>query len=166
MAEWLDKLSEVTGGGEDAVLVTVAHVRGSAPREAGAHMIVTPTRVLETIGGGNLEFKAIDKAREMLGTIGETICVKDYPLGPALGQCCGGVVTLTYEPVRASGAGWLVSHQALVAAGKKFVSVADLDGLRGRQAVPFDGTARDKVSIMMEPSIVKTAYRVMQLNPG
>ncbi|RED53857.1 xanthine dehydrogenase accessory protein XdhC [Aestuariispira insulae] len=165
MAEWLDKLSEVTGAGEDAVLVTVAHVRGSAPREAGAHIIVTKTRILETIGGGNLEFKAIDKAREILGSIGDAVCVKDYPLGPALGQCCGGVVTLTYEPVRASGTGWLVSHEALVAEGRKFISVVDLDGHRGRQAVPADSSAKDKVSIMMEPSIMKTAYRVMQSNP-
>ena len=56
---WLDDLLACRDRGEAAVMVTVASVRGSAPREAGAKMIVTAATVLGTIGGGHLEYKAI-----------------------------------------------------------------------------------------------------------
>ena len=74
------------------ILVTVTKTRGSAPREPGAWMWVGPDRVSGTIGGGQLEYMAIDAARTgRLGTL-------DIPLGPEIGQCCGGHVTLLLEP--------------------------------------------------------------------
>jgi xanthine dehydrogenase accessory factor len=83
---------------ERAVLVSVASTQGSVPREAGAWMAVFADAVLGTIGGGNLEFQAIDEARARLagaGPAGET--VTRFPLGPSLGQCCGGVVHVRFE---------------------------------------------------------------------
>jgi xanthine dehydrogenase accessory factor len=79
--------------GEPAFLVTVARAQGSTPREEGAAMLVTPLASHGTIGGGQLEFHAIDVAREMMS--GEE-CERrlDLPLGPHLGQCCGGRVEL------------------------------------------------------------------------
>jgi xanthine dehydrogenase accessory factor len=81
-----------------AVLVTVASTQGSVPREEGAWMAVFANGVLGTIGGGNLEFQAIDAARERLAqpSPAEPTIVR-YPLGPSLGQCCGGVVHLRFE---------------------------------------------------------------------
>ncbi|HEX5079209.1 MAG TPA: xanthine dehydrogenase accessory protein XdhC [Geminicoccaceae bacterium] len=78
---------------EPAVVVELAEVKGSAPREAGTHMIVTAAQSHGTIGGGNLEWEAIRRARAMLGS-GEADAGLKLPLGPELGQCCGGFVAL------------------------------------------------------------------------
>jgi xanthine dehydrogenase accessory factor len=79
-----------------ACLVQVESTQGSAPREAGAWMAVFADHIIGTIGGGHLEHQAIAEARRRLaGQPGDARL--RYPLGPALGQCCGGVVHLTYE---------------------------------------------------------------------
>jgi len=83
---------------QDAVLVTVAHTRGSVPREAGAWMAVFAHGALGTVGGGRLELDASQHARALLQHAGGARQMR-YPLGPALGQCCGGEVTLAFEPV-------------------------------------------------------------------
>lgn len=80
--------------GRAAVLVQVVETRGSAPRPAGTRMLVAAERADGTIGGGHLELKAIDEARQMLRTGDFAPRSRHYPLGPALGQCCGGAVTL------------------------------------------------------------------------
>jgi len=80
--------------GVHGILVTVARETGSAPREAGAAMLVTPEACFGTVGGGRLELQAIERARAMLAD-GEDEAMLDLPLGPALGQCCGGHVLLT-----------------------------------------------------------------------
>jgi xanthine dehydrogenase accessory factor len=81
--------------GEAAVLVEVTEALGSAPREAGTRMLVSAVRSAGTVGGGHLELKAIERARRMLA--GEAVApTAHYPLGPALGQCCGGAVTLAF----------------------------------------------------------------------
>ncbi len=77
------------------VLVTIARTAGSAPREAGTQMQVWPDRIEGTIGGGALEWQAIAKARHML-IAGQTAFSETVPLGPGIGQCCGGSVTLEY----------------------------------------------------------------------
>ncbi len=70
--------------------IVVARVRGSAPREAGASMLVWPGGQSGTIGGGALEFDAATRALEGAFAI-------EVPLGPGLGQCCGGSVSLVAE---------------------------------------------------------------------
>jgi xanthine dehydrogenase accessory factor len=86
---------------QDAVLVSVHLAEGSVPREVGAWMVVFPDAVLGTVGGGHLELQAIEEARRRLaGARGEA--VRRYPLGPALGQCCGGVVHLRFERIGAA----------------------------------------------------------------
>jgi xanthine dehydrogenase accessory factor len=85
----------------DAALVEVAEALGSTPREAGAWMIVSPERTFGTIGGGQLEFMAIDRARALLGAdrasagVSEDTATLDVPLGPEIGQCCGGRVMVS-----------------------------------------------------------------------
>ncbi|MFT5535339.1 MAG: xanthine dehydrogenase accessory factor [Burkholderiaceae bacterium] len=83
-----------------AVLVTVASVAGSAPREAGATMLVTQDSQRDTIGGGHLELRACEIARAML-MFPESRRLERFALGPSLGQCCGGVVQLVFEYVKA-----------------------------------------------------------------
>ncbi len=73
-----------------AALVEVRSAVGSTPREAGAWMLVSPTAIFGTIGGGQLEFMAIDRAREMIAAGSPKADLLDIPLGPEIGQCCGG----------------------------------------------------------------------------
>jgi xanthine dehydrogenase accessory factor len=88
---------------EDAVLVRVAASQGSVPRAAGAWMAVFARGSVNTIGGGHLEHQAMAEARARLqGRAGEPLL--RYALGPALGQCCGGVVQLQFERVAAGDA--------------------------------------------------------------
>lgn len=111
---WLDDLAAL---GEPAVLVTVAQAEGSTPREAGTRMIVTARDVLGTIGGGNLEFKAIALARERLrGESGGGVAFHRFALGPSLGQCCGGATVLALERI-APGEAWVAEAERRVAAG-------------------------------------------------
>jgi xanthine dehydrogenase accessory factor len=66
------------------------------PREPGAKMLVDATRQWGTVGGGHLELRGAETARAMLAS-GETRRLERFPLGPSLGQCCGGVVQLAFE---------------------------------------------------------------------
>ncbi|MGJ8544726.1 MAG: xanthine dehydrogenase accessory protein XdhC [Sulfitobacter sp.] len=79
-----------------AIYVQITATRGSAPRDAGTVMKVTQGGFEGTIGGGALEFQAIAKAREMLRS-GEAQHSQTIPLGPRLGQCCGGAVSLRFS---------------------------------------------------------------------
>ena len=79
--------------------IAVAGVRGSTPRAEDAGMVVTADSACGTVGGGHLELKAMELAREWL-RLGKTNAMRrHYPLGPALGQCCGGAVDLLFRPV-------------------------------------------------------------------
>ncbi len=96
LTELLERLKS-----EDGVLVTVESTRGSAPREAGTWMAVFTTGALATVGGGQLEFDAMAHARLLLKQDLRDALVR-YPLGPSLGQCCGGEVVLHFERVGAA----------------------------------------------------------------
>ncbi|EJC80600.1 xanthine dehydrogenase accessory protein XdhC [Rhizobium leguminosarum bv. trifolii WSM2297] len=80
----------------DSILVDITGTHGSTPREAGAFMLVSPTALWGTIGGGQFEFMAIHNAREMLGGAGGATTM-DIPLGPEIGQCCGGRTQLRFR---------------------------------------------------------------------
>ncbi|PBB97869.1 xanthine dehydrogenase accessory protein XdhC [Mesorhizobium sp. WSM3862] len=145
----VQSLKAFLGQAGRAALVEVAATKGSTPREAGAFMLVSPSAIFGTIGGGQLEFMAIDKARQMLfsslegamaakrpegvrseGTttapstapatppdglaailpsrgrearieVDETCATLDVPLGPEIGQCCGGRVEVLIRLVDA-----------------------------------------------------------------
>ena len=111
MNEWIDELSDLAAAGESAVLVTVAGVRGSSPREIGAKMIVTSTETIGTIGGGQLEYQSARVAVEMLDD--RDSALRSFPLGSSMGQCCGGVVEILFEPVVDGLPAWLRDLRAL-----------------------------------------------------
>ncbi len=100
---WAGQLQQLSAAGTPVVLVTVAQVRGHAPRGAGAKMLVTTDRVLGSVGGGNLEQTAVAKSRTMLAKltlIPELLTVTLNPRNGEHGvQCCGGEVTLLLEPL-------------------------------------------------------------------
>jgi xanthine dehydrogenase accessory factor len=110
-----------------SVVAEITAVRGSAPREAGAFMLVSPTATLGTIGGGALEYMVIDRARQVLrsgeaagdakavaeavgrsGARGESLHTLDIPLGPEIGQCCGGRVDIAMRRLDPAGAAALI----------------------------------------------------------
>jgi xanthine dehydrogenase accessory factor len=100
--DWLAAVTDLRTRREAGVLVTVASVRGHAPREAGAKMVVSADRSWGSIGGGNLEAVAVDRARAMLldpTTRTETFTSHlSDKAPPAHGvQCCGGEVTVLLE---------------------------------------------------------------------
>lgn len=100
MSDWIAALSRYQDTAVPAALVTMLTVRGSAPREAGTKMVVTAKEQVGSIGGGQLEFQALAIARDLLGQHGgapASPLVREFPLGPALGQCCGGSVSLLFE---------------------------------------------------------------------
>lgn len=103
--DWLDAVRSLREQRTPAVIVTLAMVRGHAPRNGGAKMVVSPGAQFGTIGGGNLEATAVARARAML-TVGTaepellTLALSDKAAGDYGVQCCGGEVTLMLEPVR------------------------------------------------------------------
>jgi xanthine dehydrogenase accessory factor len=81
-----------------AALVTLARVEGSSPREAGVRMVVRPSGGFHgTIGGGTLEFAALEAASEALRRGRGPARRRSLALGPELGQCCGGRVEWRVE---------------------------------------------------------------------
>jgi xanthine dehydrogenase accessory factor len=101
---------------EDVVLVSVAQTRGSAPREAGTHMLVSMTQTVDTIGGGHLEWEAMAHARAMLLQPAGPSLLK-LSLGASLGQCCGGVVWLVFERIAQSARDAWSDRRAAIDAG-------------------------------------------------
>lgn len=103
--DWLDALQDLRSRRIPAVIVTLATVRGHAPRNGGAKMVVSPDAVHGTVGGGNLEQMAIEQARRMLadGTAEPellALTLSDKAVTEYGVQCCGGEVTMLLEPIR------------------------------------------------------------------
>lgn len=111
------------------VRVVVAGVRGSAPREAGAAMLVWAGGQEGTIGGGALEFQAADRARRLLARGGGSEILRQ-PLGPGLGQCCGGAVTLVFET-------WDAARLAEAERAPVYLRRAEGEGAAPEQPVPM-----------------------------
>jgi xanthine dehydrogenase accessory factor len=77
-----------------AIVCELTSVRGSSPREQGTFMLVGPDTLFGTIGGGALEYMVIEHARRLIAA-GQAEEAMDVPLGPEIGQCCGGWVEVS-----------------------------------------------------------------------
>jgi xanthine dehydrogenase accessory factor len=135
-----------------AVLVTLAQVQGSSPREAGARMMVRPDgRFSGTIGGGALEWLALAEAQSMMSGPGASYRRLDKALGPELGQCCGGRVLVTLERFGAADLDRVGRLAAAERAGA-FTTIAE----------PGHPTARTIAS----PDLIAPGVRYAQLADG
>ena len=148
--EVLDRLSQ-----EPAVRVSVEVTEGSVPREMGAWMAVFADTVVGTVGGGQLEWQAMAWARQHLLRDGWSGDWRRYPLGPTLGQCCGGVVTLRFEPLTVEKAQSLAeAHSSLytpvVLFGGGHVGQAIVQAL---QPLPFALTWLDSRDGVFPPNV-------------
>lgn len=101
---WIAAVTRLRARREPGVLVTVATVRGHAPRGAGAKLVVGQTETWGSIGGGNIEAVAIDRARQLNVEPDPEpelmeFALNDKVVGPHGVQCCGGAVSLLLEPL-------------------------------------------------------------------
>lgn len=149
MSSVLHALDRLTRDGTPCVLVTVASGKGSVPREAGTKMVVWRDAFAGTIGGGHLEFKAIEIARDMLAS-SATPDLRRFPLGASLGQCCGGAATLLFEPLGARPA-WLDTMLAHERAGVPYV-VATSERGGGKAVVTATEEAGDAPHAVLAPA--------------
>lgn len=98
------------------IRVVIADISGSSPREVGAAMLVWQDGQSGTIGGGALEFEAANFARSRLGRGDAMAILSHHPLGPELGQCCGGTVVLLAETYDQTSAAQLLNQQIIARA--------------------------------------------------
>ena len=94
---WYKIIQQLESKNEDYVLITVLGTAGSTPRDCGTKMVVSKGKNYGTIGGGHLEYKAIDGAKQLLKQSDSCQKIEHFPLGAKLGQCCGGNATLMFE---------------------------------------------------------------------
>jgi xanthine dehydrogenase accessory factor len=141
MPEWIGQALDGARSGRPLAMVTVVGAQGSTPRERGARMLVWADRFTGTIGGGSLERQALDQARRLLGQDQRRHALQDYPLGPLLGQCCGGHVRLLVERLDGESLAWL---QPAAAAREPFHLVTEFEGGGMRRRLePADAAEAD-----------------------
>jgi xanthine dehydrogenase accessory factor len=100
---WIQAAADCDQNNQAFVLVTVTQTEGSTPRDGDAKMLVTPDSCHDTIGGGQLEFEAIETARQLLKKNKHCQVSREFNLAKDLEQCCGGRVTLLLECFPATG---------------------------------------------------------------
>ena len=142
---WIEMLSDLRAAGTPCVVVTVTGVEGSAPRDAGARMIITHEGLRwGTIGGGNLEHLAIDRSSELLKSGRRASVAVDYPLSERAGQCCGGKVTLFYEAFP-----WTRPRVVIFGAGHVGQAIGGLAPYMGADVLLID----DRTEAELQPSL-------------
>ncbi|MCP4008086.1 MAG: xanthine dehydrogenase accessory protein XdhC [Proteobacteria bacterium] len=100
---WIQAAADCDRLNQPFVLVTVLETEGSTPRDDDAKMLITGDSSHDTIGGGQLEFQAIETARQLLSDPERHSFSKKFNLGKDLEQCCGGLITLLFECFPATG---------------------------------------------------------------
>jgi xanthine dehydrogenase accessory factor len=165
-ADWLEALRVARKAGEPVALITVSCALGSAPREAGARMAVGRDWQADTIGGGQLEFRAIEAARELLAQPGCRRSTLRMPLGATLGQCCGGVVHLVLERIDTLDDEWIAIVDEARCAGRVAlrhvplsdqvapVTLSPADSAAGETRLEKEGDAEWLIDVVM-PSVMQ-----------
>ena len=161
MNHWLDDLR---GSDEYSSVVTVVGVRGSAPREVGAKMIVTGKETIGTIGGGQLEYQCARIAASQVrreGAYGAERLQRRFPLGTNCGQCCGGVVDVMFERIASSSAAWLAELKRLYDERYPVVVVTPLDEAAGRYLVTADRCMQFDHDVACPDETIATARQML-----
>ena len=128
MQDLIADLERALAGRGRCVLVTLAQIKGSTPRESGTKMLVWDEGFSGSIGGGSLEYAALAEARRLLGQPPGGPRLERVALGPSLGQCCGGSVTLLMEPLDEGALVWLEPFKAALTEGRPALLVSALQG--------------------------------------
>ncbi len=169
MNKWIDDLHGVSGTDECCSVVTVAAVRGSAPREIGAKMIVTGNETIGTIGGGQLDYQctkiAADQMRQTAAYADERL-QRRFPLGTNCGQCCGGVVDILFERVASPSTGWLKELKRLHDERRPVVVVTPLKGGTGKYLVTDDRCMHFADNVTCPEEVITAARQSIIDNGG
>lgn len=157
---WIQQLALLEQQGEECILVSVLEDKGSVPRDAGTKMIVTRKELYATIGGGHLEHLATKMAREMLMKIGNgqtdnNIHIERFNLGARLGQCCGGMATLSFEPI-----GFNQHHLVLLGAGHVAKALVNIV-----QTLPFKITWIDEREAEFPAQLAPNVHKLVSDDP-
>jgi xanthine dehydrogenase accessory factor len=169
MNKWLEDLHDLCDNDESCSIVTVAGVRGSAPREVGAKMIVTTKETIGTIGGGELEYQctriAVKQIREQ-GAYRDERLQRRFPLGTNCGQCCGGVVDVMFERVASSSAAWIAELKRFHDERRPVVVVTPLACEAGRYLVTADRCMHFDTDVACAEEAIASARRMIVENSG
>ena len=164
MNQWIDDLHGLVGNDECCSVVTVAGVRGSAPREIGAKMIVTARETIGTIGGGQLEHQCTQIAFEQMqntDACGGQRLQRRFPLGSNCGQCCGGVVDILFERVASSSIAWLKELKRLHDERRPVVVVTPLMEGTGKYLVTEDRCIHSADGVSCPEDVIATARQII-----
>ncbi|MET0272279.1 MAG: xanthine dehydrogenase accessory protein XdhC [Phenylobacterium sp.] len=165
MSEWIGQALAALRRGETLAMASVVGAQGSTPREIGARMLVWPDRFTGTVGGGSLERQALDQARKLLTQDTRRHALQDYPLGPLLGQCCGGHVRLLVERLDGESLAWLeaaAGQRAPFRLQADFAAGAMTRSVTGAAEPPADGPRIPipevrRVSELIRPALPRLA---------
>ena len=135
MSDWIDNLLGISSeqrshgvgdkqqAGAACVLISVIQTQGSCPRDVGARMLVSSDTSYGTIGGGHLEYQAIDIAHQLLLPAAPDNRIERFPLGARVGQCCGGIVYLSFEYIASIRPDWVMALARLRNKGQAAIMV-------------------------------------------
>ncbi len=130
MNSWLKPVKTAIALNNGFVLLTIISTKGSTPCSNGDKIVFSGTvSVFGSIGGGNLEFKALSFAEELLSLNSNGTYLKKYPLGASLGQCCGGYVNVMFESFIQSDAtnSWIETVSNLLQDNEDFIVATIVD---------------------------------------
>ena len=136
MNNWLGELADLRNQEQDVCIVTIVNVRGSAPRETGARMLVTRRGIFGSIGGGQLEYQCA----QLAAASGPAGGLRTFPLGSSFGQCCGGVVDVKFDVLSYGDSAWMDCAMDHYGCREDFVLVS---GPAGGHAVAVDTRVRN-----------------------
>lgn len=163
MSTWLKQLDALLDDKQSVVMVTQIKVNGSAPREAGARMLVTRESSYLSIGGGHLEYRAIELARKML----DQQChqsVQQFSLGAALGQCCGGAVTLLFERIDRP-CQWIKQSLGILSSHQSAILLTRVDADSPSHVVVKDANELPELSIVVQNHLQQRQDCTLQAIP-
>jgi xanthine dehydrogenase accessory factor len=130
MNSWLKPVKTASALNNGFVLLTIISTKGSTPCSNGDKIVFSGAEsVFGSIGGGNLEFKALSFAEELLSLNSNGTYLKKYPLGASLGQCCGGYVNVMFESFIQSDAtnSWIETVSNLLQDNEDFIVATIVD---------------------------------------
>lgn len=159
---WIAELAARVDREGRAVLVTLANATGSTPRESGTAMVVSPSSVFGTIGGGHLEFEAVRVARDTLAQdpLPAPSLVR-FPLAARLGQCCGGVATLAFALLAHDNRGWLEAALARERAGDAFDLVTTIGAGRDAHVLQPPSAPRGQARVVSDGTATRIVHTIV-----
>ena len=171
MNSWLKPVKTASALNNGFVLLTIISTKGSTPCSNGDKIVFSGAEsVFGSIGGGNLEFKALSFAEELLSLNSNGTYLKKYPLGASLGQCCGGYVNVMFESFIQSDAtnSWIKTVSNLLQDNEDFIVATIIDSnseieFSSKKFVYLDGTLSPNIDDKKISSLITKSAKDLLL---